>query len=43
MHGIGWTPDQKEVWQSGQVGDPDIWNMQENQIELGEKTALPLQ
>jgi len=30
MHGIGWTPDQKEVWQSGQGGDPHVyvWNLQ---------------
>jgi len=30
MHGIGWTPDQKEVWQSGQGGDPHVyvWDMQ---------------
>ena len=30
MHGIGWTPDLKEVWQSGRGGDPHVyvWNMQ---------------
>ncbi len=30
MHGIGWTPDQKEVWQSSQGDDPHVyvWNMQ---------------
>jgi hypothetical protein len=29
MHGIGWTPDETEVWQSGGRGDPHvyIWNM----------------
>lgn len=29
MHGIGWTPDQKEVWQSSSGSDPHvyIWDM----------------
>jgi hypothetical protein len=29
MHGIGWTPDQSEVWQSSAWNDPHvyIWNM----------------
>ena len=29
MHGIGWTPDQTEVWQSSSGGDPHIyiWDM----------------
>lgn len=29
MHGIGWTPDEREVWQSSSGGDPHvyIWNM----------------
>ena len=29
MHGIGWTPDQTEVWQSSSGGDPYIyvWDM----------------
>jgi hypothetical protein len=29
MHGIGWTPDQGEVWQSSRWDDPHvyIWNM----------------
>ncbi len=30
MHGIGWTPDQREVWQSGEGADPHVyvWDMQ---------------
>jgi hypothetical protein len=29
MHGIGWTPDQREVWQNSRWDDPHvyIWNM----------------
>src|SRR5438132_337034 len=29
MHGIGWTPDQREVWQSSTWNDPHvfIWDM----------------
>jgi len=29
MHGIGWTPDQSEVWQSSTWNDPHVfvWNM----------------
>jgi hypothetical protein len=29
LHGIGWRPDQAEVWQSSAAGDPHIyvWNM----------------
>ena len=43
MHGIGWTPDQEELWQRGQVGDPQlyIWNIQ-NPMEPIFQTALPL-
>jgi hypothetical protein len=28
-HGIGWTPDQTEVWQNGSLSDPHvyIWDM----------------
>jgi len=31
MHGIGWTPDQTEVWQSSSWSDPHvyIWDMRE--------------
>jgi hypothetical protein len=31
MHGIGWTPDESEVWQSGNWQDPHIyvWDMHE--------------
>lgn len=30
-HGIGWTPDEKEVWQAGDAHDPHlyVWNMSE--------------
>jgi hypothetical protein len=29
LHGIGWTPDEREVWQSSSAGDPHIyvWSM----------------
>ncbi|HJZ17849.1 MAG TPA: hypothetical protein VJ251_20790, partial [Stellaceae bacterium] len=29
LHGIGWTPDQTEVWQNGSWNDPHvyIWDM----------------
>jgi len=29
LHGIGWTPDEREVWQSGGAVDPHVyvWNM----------------
>ena len=29
MHGIGWTPDESEVWQSGRWGEPHVyvWDM----------------
>ena len=31
LHGIGWTPDQTEVWESGSWNDPHvyIWNMRD--------------
>jgi len=31
LHGIGWTPDQREVWQSSSEGDPHIyiWSMRD--------------
>jgi 6-phosphogluconolactonase (cycloisomerase 2 family) len=31
LHGIGWTPDEREVWQSSSAGDPHIyvWNMRD--------------
>jgi hypothetical protein len=43
MHGIGWTPDQTEVWQSGMGGDPHVhvWNMQ-NPMAPVLQTSLPL-
>ncbi|HEX4172656.1 MAG TPA: hypothetical protein VHY82_09275 [Acetobacteraceae bacterium] len=43
MHGIGWTPDQTEVWQSGGVGDPHVyvWNML-NPMAPALMAALPL-
>jgi hypothetical protein len=29
LHGIGWTPDEKEVWESSAAGDPQVyvWDM----------------
>ncbi|HEY7578413.1 MAG TPA: hypothetical protein VH855_12525 [Acetobacteraceae bacterium] len=43
MHGIGWTPDQREVWQSGEGGDPHVyvWNMQDPMAPILQ-AALPL-
>lgn len=31
LHGIGWTPDEREVWQSSSVDDPHIyvWSMRD--------------
>jgi hypothetical protein len=31
LHGIGWTPDEREVWQSSSAGDPHVyvWNMRD--------------
>ena len=31
LHGIGWTPDEREVWQSSRADDPHvyIWNMRD--------------
>jgi hypothetical protein len=31
LHGIGWTPDEREVWQSSSAGDPHIyvWSMRD--------------
>jgi hypothetical protein len=31
LHGIGWRPDEREVWQSSSAGDPHIyvWNMRD--------------
>ena len=31
LHGIGWTPDEREVWPSSRAGDPHIyvWSMRD--------------
>jgi hypothetical protein len=31
LHGIGWTPDEREVWQSSSADDPHVyvWNMRD--------------
>jgi hypothetical protein len=31
LHGIGWTPDEREVWQSSSAGDPHfyVWSMRD--------------
>src|SRR5215467_6012302 len=31
LHGIGWTPDEREVWQSSSTGDPHVyvWSMRD--------------
>ncbi len=36
LHGIGWTPDQTEVWQSGTGSDPHvyIWDMRNPMIPV---------
>ena len=36
LHGIGWTPDQVEVWQSGSWNDPHlyIWDMRNPMIPV---------
>ena len=43
MHGIGWTPDQTEVWQSSSGSDPHIyiWDIS-NPIAPRFKQTLPL-
>ena len=43
MHGIGWTPDQTEVWQSGRADDPHVyvWNMRDPKAPVLQ-TRLPL-
>ena len=43
MHGIGWTPDQREVWQSSNWNDPHVyvWDMREPWAPVF-KRALPL-
>ena len=40
MHGIGWTPDQSEVWQSGAWNDPHVfvWDMTEPMIPVLKET-----
>jgi 6-phosphogluconolactonase (cycloisomerase 2 family) len=36
MHGIGWTPDESEVWQSSSGRDPHvyIWNMADPMVPV---------
>jgi hypothetical protein len=43
MHGIGWTPDQSEVWQSSNWQDPHVyvWDMRDPMAPAF-KQALPL-
>jgi len=43
MHGIGWTPDESEVWQSSTWQDPHVyvWDMREP-MAPALKQALPL-
>jgi hypothetical protein len=40
MHGIGWTPDQGEVWQSSTWNDPHVfvWNMAEPMAPVLKRT-----
>jgi hypothetical protein len=43
LHGIGWTPDEREVWQSSSAGDPHIyvWNMRDPMAPvLAERISL---
>jgi hypothetical protein len=34
MHGIGWTPDEREVWENGDYNDPHvyIWDMLDSMV-----------
>ena len=43
LHGIGWTPDEREVWQSSTWSDPHvyIWNMSDPMAPILKK-ALTL-
>ena len=43
MHGIGWTPNEGEVWQSSAAQDPNVyvWNMQEPRAPVLQQ-RLPL-
>jgi hypothetical protein len=36
LHGIGWTPDEREVWQSSRADDPHIfvWNMRDQMAPI---------
>jgi hypothetical protein len=36
LHGIGWTPDEREVWQSSSAGDPHIyvWSMRDPMVPV---------
>ena len=36
LHGIGWTPDEREVWQSSSASDPHIfiWNMRDPMVPV---------
>ena len=43
MHGIGWTPDEREVWENGNYNDPHvyIWDMLEPMApKLKERLSL---
>jgi hypothetical protein len=37
LHGIGWTPDESEVWQSGNAGDVYIWDMRDPMMPVFKK------
>ena len=41
MHGIGWTPDESEVWQSGTWQDPHVyvWDMHDPMVPVLKQTV----
>jgi hypothetical protein len=43
LHGIGWTPDEREVWQSSSADDPHvyIWSMRDPMVPvLAERVSM---
>jgi WD40 repeat protein len=42
LHGIGWTPDESEVWESGRDSQVYIWDMSHNPMVPRLKEILTL-
>jgi hypothetical protein len=41
MHGIGWTPDEREVWENGGSGEVYVWDMLDPMVpKLKEQLSL---